>query len=285
LSRACGGGHEILEPLELNIEGAVREGDGDPLLGERCRVEGGGSCDREVDAVREVGTLVEVRVEEREAKVFGCMQMDHFLCIVRTKTARTMPTVTRNCFKNRSLSTKEIDHEVSVGATAGRPVDVHAIGQPADVLQQPGGLFSDEVARVRNRVPEVVDGRDAVHRRRCRGRVEVGGAREEEQRHDERASVEIHGGQRGTPISFHFSVTDRADFIVAVDHNSRRTMNLQCNGGRSRHLNTSNIWESLRFAIRCTHVNYVMAIWGGYAGLDLASDHDSAAACSCSDRR
>jgi hypothetical protein len=73
LARVCGGGgHEVPEPLELNVEGAVGVGHGDPSLGERRRAEGGGSGDREVDAVREIRRLVEVRVEEGKAKVLGC---------------------------------------------------------------------------------------------------------------------------------------------------------------------------------------------------------------------
>lgn len=55
-----------------SIEGAVGVGHGDPSLGERRRAEGGGSGDREVDAVREIRRLVEVRVEEGKAKVLGC---------------------------------------------------------------------------------------------------------------------------------------------------------------------------------------------------------------------
>jgi len=72
LTRVRGGGHEVLEPRELDVEGAVGEGVGDPSLGERRRVEGGGSGDREVDAVREVRRLVEVRVEEGKPKIFRC---------------------------------------------------------------------------------------------------------------------------------------------------------------------------------------------------------------------
>ena len=72
MTRVRGGGHEVLEPLELDVEGAVGEGEGDPSLGERRRVEGGGSGDREVHAVREVRRLVEVWVEERKANIFRC---------------------------------------------------------------------------------------------------------------------------------------------------------------------------------------------------------------------
>lgn len=104
----------------LDVEGAVGEGEGDPSLRERRRVEGGGSGDREVHAVREVRRLVEVRVEERKPKIFRCTYDPIEITIVscNSNKKKTKPNRRR---------TEEIDHEVSVGAAAGRTVQQVAL--------------------------------------------------------------------------------------------------------------------------------------------------------------
>lgn len=62
-------------------------GDGDPPGGERRRVERGGAGDGEVDSVGEVRALVEVRVEQREAKISSCTSIDHIHNLIRNQNA------------------------------------------------------------------------------------------------------------------------------------------------------------------------------------------------------
>lgn len=88
-----GGAHEIFEPSELDVKGAVSVRDADSSCGEGCRVEGGGSCDSKVDAVREIRTLVKVWVEQREAKILSCNPL-----ITRLKTRMLLVTQNKELY-------------------------------------------------------------------------------------------------------------------------------------------------------------------------------------------
>jgi hypothetical protein len=107
LFRCLGGGtHQILEPLQLDCQGALSVGDDDASPCECRRVEGGGAGDGEVGAVREVRALVEVRVEQRQPEI---------LC-------------------------EKVDHEVPVRASPGSSTNGRAIGKARGVLQQTSGV-------------------------------------------------------------------------------------------------------------------------------------------------
>jgi hypothetical protein len=67
-----GGSHELLEPSDLDLKGAIGVGNGNSPPGQSRCAERGGSADGEVDAVREIRRPGEVWVEQREAKIFCC---------------------------------------------------------------------------------------------------------------------------------------------------------------------------------------------------------------------
>jgi hypothetical protein len=166
------GVHEVLELLQLDGQGAVGVGDRDPSPRERRRVEGRGAGDGEVDAVREVGALVEVRVEQRQAEILS----------------------------------EEVYHEVPVGASSRGAADGGTVGRSRGVLQHAAGAFAEQVAGVRQGVAEVVDGRDAVHHRRLPFRCRLGSmlrlrpcvarADDEEQSHERGEQDASHGRHR-----------------------------------------------------------------------------------------
>lgn len=186
-SRGVGGGaHELLEPSELDSKGAVGVGewDGDPPVGQCRRAERGGSGDREVDAVREIRAPVEVWVEQREAEIFSCTTTN-----ARSfKDSRVLACIVLLVGKWTCGCTKEADHEVAVGGPAGGAADGDAVGKTRGVTQHSGVAFPEEVPRVRDGVPEVVDGRDAAHRclrrRDLRRRRRCDAGAREEQHHE-----------------------------------------------------------------------------------------------------
>lgn len=76
-----------LEPGELRHDGLRRDVDAEVVPREELVLDGRGAGDGEVDAVGEVRALVEVRVEQREAKISSCTSIDHIHNLIRNKNA------------------------------------------------------------------------------------------------------------------------------------------------------------------------------------------------------
>ena len=73
LCGAADGGHELLEPLDLGVEGpVVPDLVGDAQRLEEARVHGGGADDRHVRALLEVGAALLRRLQQRQPVLLGC---------------------------------------------------------------------------------------------------------------------------------------------------------------------------------------------------------------------
>jgi len=75
LRGAADGRHQLLEPLDLGVEGpVVPDLVGDAQRLEEARVHGGRADDRHVGALLEVGAALLRRLQQRQPELLGCMR-------------------------------------------------------------------------------------------------------------------------------------------------------------------------------------------------------------------